>query len=268
MARPKSTKGGKREYIQGLAKGLAVIEAFGAQAPSMTLTEVASRTKLSPASARRVLLTLEELGYVKAQDQRFGLQPRTLQLGYAYLSSLQLTGLAQPLLSQLTGEVDESSSIGVLDGNETVFIARASARRMTRDYMTVGMRYPSHATSVGKLLLALRPPEDAERLLSLAPLHSLTPKTITSRSALLKEFRLIRERGWAFNDQETMVGMRSIATPITADRQTVAALTVSAPITRYDENGIVHHLLPPLHQAAATLERLLAARSPAGAFSE
>lgn len=257
----------RREFLQGLAKGLAVIEAFGPASTLLTLSEVARRTGISPGSARRVLLTLQQLGYVGMHDQRFHLQPRALQLGYAYLSSLPLTGLAQPLLSQLTHEVDESCSIGLLDGNEIVFIARASARQLARDYMTVGMRYPAHATSVGKLLLAMLPPEEAKRRLSLSPRRALTARTITDERTLLRQFAAIRQRDWAFNDQETMVGLRSIAIPIRVDGTVTAGLTVSAPVTHHDESELVRKLLPPLRQAGDTLERMLAARSPAGALA-
>lgn len=268
MPNSKSIPSDKREFLQGLAKGLAVIETFGATSRHLSLTEVARRTRISPGSARRVLLTLQHLGYVEANDQRFHLQPRTLQLGYAYLSSLPLTGLAQPLLSQLTREIDQSCSLGLLDGSEVVFIARASARQLARDYMTIGMRYPAHATSVGKLLFAMLPAGEAKRRLSTLALRALTPNTVTDPKTLLAELAEIRLRGWAFNDQETMAGLRSIAVPVCVDGDAVAALTASAPVTNYDVADLVASLLTPLQQAAAALERMLAARSPAGTIAK
>lgn len=257
----------QREFLQGLAKGLAVLEAFGAASPMLTLSEVARRTRISPGSARRVLLTLQRLGYLEATDQHFHLQPRTLQLGYAYLSSLSLPGLVQPLLTQLTRDIDESCSLGLLDGSEVVFIARAAARQLARDYMMVGMRYPAHATSVGKLLLAMLPEGEMKRRVSKLRMTALTPNTIASKSGLLRQLGEIRENGWALNDQETMAGLRSIAVPVYMDGVVTAGLTASAPAARYEKTDLVDRLLPPLRETARTLERMLAARRPAGVIA-
>jgi IclR family pca regulon transcriptional regulator len=266
MAEDVSTVEDNREFIQGLAKGLAVIEAFGRDTPSQTLSEVARRTRISPGSARRVLLTLERLGYVASDGQRFALQPRALQLGYAYLASLPLTGLAQPLLSQLTRDIDDSCSLGLLDGEEVVFVARASARRLVRDYMTVGMRYPAHATSVGKLLLAVLPEPEQRQRLERLKLQALTSQTITDSDVLRRELAQISERGWALNDQETIVGLRSIAVPVRVDGTVMAALTASSAVTRTNVAELQTQFLPRLLDAARVLESLMTAREPAGAI--
>jgi IclR family pca regulon transcriptional regulator len=261
-----STVEDKREFIQGLAKGLAVIESFGRGTPSQTLSEVARRTRISPGSARRVLLTLERLGYVASDSQRFALQPRALQLGYAYLAALPLTGLAQPLLSQLTRDIDDSCSLGLLDGDEVVFVARSSARGLMRDYMSVGMRYPVHATSVGKLLLAMLPKSEQSKRLGRLKLHALTPQTITDTNVLRRDLAQIITRGWALNDQETMVGLRSIAVPVRVDGAVLASLTASSAVSRTTVAELQTRFLPRLLDAARMLEGMMAAREPAGAI--
>src|SRR5579871_4783250 len=141
------------EFIKSLAKGLAVIESFGPDFPEMTLSTVARRNGLSPGSARRVLMTLNRLGYVWMKDQRFRLSARALRLGYSYLSSQPIVNLIQPRLSVLAESLNESCALSMLDGTDTVCIARATARRLERDYMSVGARFPAHATSTGKVLL-------------------------------------------------------------------------------------------------------------------
>ena len=144
----------KADYLQSLAKGLAVIEAFGTDYPEMTLSVVARRVGLSPGSTRRVLQTLVQLGFMGFKDQRYHLSAKTLQLGYSYLSSLPVVSLMQPRLAALSEKLNESCSIVVLDGLDTVCIARVAARRLERDYMGVGTRFPAHATSSGKMLFA------------------------------------------------------------------------------------------------------------------
>ena len=165
-----------REFVQSLAKGLAVIEAFGPDLPAMTLSEVARKTKLSPGSARRVLRTLQRLGYMQSDGQRFALAPRTLQLGYAYLASQPFTSLVQPRLAQLTQKVEGSCSVSVLDGTDVVYIARATNKRLSRDYMSVGTRFPAHATSPGKVLLAALPKRRIRQALGRPQARSRSPR--------------------------------------------------------------------------------------------
>lgn len=209
-----SSKGADREFVQSLAKGLSVIEAFGAGVPAMTLSEVARKVGLTPGSTRRVLLTLERLGYVASESGRYALLPQTLRLGYAYLSSLPLTTLVQPVLTRLTLEVDESCTLAMLDGSDVVFVARSAARRLKQDYMVIGGRLPAHATSFGKVLLAFLPARDCDRVLGTTDLPAVTARTITKQADLRQELAGIRERGWALNDQESMLNLRSIAVPI------------------------------------------------------
>src|SRR5208282_3137285 len=176
------------EFVKSLAKGLAVIESFGPDYPEMTLTTVAKRNGLSPGSARRVLMTLVRLGYVWTKDQRFHLSARALQLGYSYLSSQPIVNLIQPRLSALAESLNESCALSILDGTDVVCIARATARRLERDYMSVGARLPAHATSAGKVLLGALPKDAIRKLFEgQVPLPAVTPFTITDLPVLLQQ---------------------------------------------------------------------------------
>jgi IclR family pca regulon transcriptional regulator len=246
------------EFIQSLAKGLAVIEAFGEANPAMTLSEVARKTRLTPGSARRVLRTLQQLGYASTDGSRFRLMPRVLQLGFSYLSSLPFASLAQPSLAELTEQVDGSCSISVLDGTDVVYVARATAKQLSRDYMSVGTRYPAHATSPGKLLLSTFSDRDVVARYKSPTLEALTPRTIDSVEKLLVELADVRRKGWATNDQETMMGHRSIAVPLRSNGQVFAALGVGCEVARVSVDTMITSYLPALSKAATNIERLMA----------
>lgn len=254
-----STDFDDREFVQSLAKGLAVIETFGPEKPWLTLSEVARRTAISPGSARRVLLTLQRLGYVGSDGQRFCLQPRTLQLGYAYLSSLPLTRLVQPRLTQLTQDIGESCSLALLDGDDVVYVGRAASPRLTRDYMSVGVRFPAHVTSVGKVLLAALDDDELGRRLGRSTLQTVTTHGISDPARLMAQLSEVRREGWALNDQETILGLRSIAVPVRIDSRVLAALSLSTEVSRTSIETMRSHFLPALQNAATTLAELLAA---------
>jgi IclR family pca regulon transcriptional regulator len=253
-----------REFVQSLAKGLAVIESFGPQVPAMTLSEVARKTKLSPGSARRVLRTLQRLGYMQSDGQRFALAPRTLQLGYAYLASQPMTSLVQPRLSQLVQKLEGSCSVSVLDGTDVVYVARATGKGLTRDYMSVGTRFPAHATSPGKILLAALPIAELKRRLSGHKLETLTSHTISVPEKLYAALDEARRKGWAVNDQETSLGHRSVAVPISIDDRVVAALGIGCIAARVTLKVMVEDYLPKLKAAAAAISETLAASKQAG----
>jgi IclR family pca regulon transcriptional regulator len=251
-------RGDDQEFIQSLAKGLAVIEAFSERDPTMTLSEVARKTHLTPGSARRVLRTLQQLGYASAEGNRFRLMPRVLQLGFSYLSSLPFAALAQPRLMELNGEIDGSCSISVLDGTDVVYVARATSKALSRDYMSVGTRYPAHATSPGKLLLAALSDREVTERYRGKRIEAPTPNTINSVDRLLAELAEVRQRGWAMNDQETMMGHRSIAVPLmTGSGPLVAALGVGCDVARVSVEQMVEDFLPKLRRAATAIEKLM-----------
>nr|WP_282572125.1 IclR family transcriptional regulator C-terminal domain-containing protein [Roseomonas acroporae] len=243
-----------------MAKGLAVIEAFGPETPRLTLSQVARRIGLSPGSAQRVLRTLEHLGYVGREDGAFSLRPRALLLGYAYLSSQPLAAIAQPILAALTERTGESCSLAVLDGADVVYVGRAAAPRLRRDYVSVGTRIPAHTTSVGKVLLAALPEAALEAWLRATRLERVTPHAIAEPAALRDALAAVRRQGYGVNDQETIMGIRSIAVPVRVAGRVEAALGMSGEVVRLDVAEMVARLLPLLRDAADSLAGTMAAR--------
>ena len=215
------------QYVQSLARGLAVIRSFDAEHPQMTLSEVAARTDLTRATARRFLHTLVELGYVRTDGKDFALTAKVLQLGYAYLSGLSLPQIAQPHLEELSLALGESTSAAVLEGQDISYAARVATRRIMTVGITVGTRFPAYATSMGRVLLAALPPEELARYLDTADLRPLTPHTIADRAGLEAELATVRAQGWCLLDQELELGLMSVAAPIHDGPKVVAAINVS-----------------------------------------
>jgi IclR family pca regulon transcriptional regulator len=242
-------------FVQSLERGLLVIRALDASEPQ-ALSEVARATGLSRAAARRFLLTLEQLGYVRQARGRFALTPRVLELGYAYLSSLTLPEVAQPHLERLVEQVHESSSVSVLDGDDVVYVARVPTRRIMSVTISVGTRFPAYATSMGRVLLSGLPDEKLDATLSRADLRKLTARTITSVDVLRAAIDQVRRQGYAIVDEELEIGLRSIAVPIRdAAGAVVAAVNLSAQASRSTVADLKRRLLPPLRDTAAAIER-------------
>jgi IclR family transcriptional regulator, pca regulon regulatory protein len=242
-------------FVQSLERGLLVIRALAVPQPQ-ALSEVARATGLSRAAARRFLLTLERLGYVRQARGRFTLTPRVLELGYAYLSSLTLPEVAQPHLERLVEKVHESSSVSVLDGDDVVYVARVPTRRIMSVTISVGTRFPAYATSMGRVLLSGVPDEQVDATLSRADLRKLTRRTITSTDVLREAIRQVRRQGYAIVDQELEVGLRSIAVPIRDPAgAVVAAVNLSTQASRTTVADMKRRLLPPLRETAAAVER-------------
>lgn len=246
-------------FVQSLSRGLAVIRALNSPDP-MTLSEVARASSLTRASARRFVLTLEELGYVRQSGGRFALTPRVLELGFAYLSALGLPEVAAPHLERLVEAVRESSSVSVLDGESVVYVARVPTRRIMNVVINVGTRFPAYATSMGRVLLAGLDSEECTELLDQIELVPLSHDTITTRPQLEAELELVRRAGYAIVDQELESGLRSVAAPI-RDRhdRVIAAINLAVPAARVSVDEIRRTLVGPLLEAAAAIERDLAA---------
>ena len=237
-----------------------MIRALSHPGPGLTLSDVAREASLTRAAARRFLLTLEDLGYVRAEDRRFSLTPRVLELGYSFLSSLSLPEIAQPHLRELVGRVNESSSVSVLDGTDIVYVAREPTQRIMTVAISVGTRFPAYATSMGRVLLAGLGDEQLEASLARADLRKLTAETLTDAGALRDELERVREQGWAVVDQELEGGLRSVAAPIRDSRARVlAAINISTHASRTSLEGIRQTMLPQLLETARRIERDLAA---------
>ena len=240
------------DFVQSLERGLAVINSFSSERPSQTLSEVAQSTGLTRATARRVLLTLAELGYVHQDSRVFSLTPRVLDLGYSFLSSFHVLELAQSPMERLVEEVKESSSISVLDGPDIVYVARVPTTRIMTISLALGSRLPAYPTSMGRVLLAMLSDSEIDEYLEATDLEPLTPHTITDP----KEFRSMlletRAEGYALVDQELEEGLRSIAVPIRNGRDDViAAMNVSCHAARVSVSRMRKDYLPRLLATAA-----------------
>jgi len=248
----------ERDFVGALEKGLAVIEAFDASEPRLTLSEVAHKTGLTRAAARRYLLTLARLRYAESDGRLFSLTPRVLRLGYAYLSASPLPKLAQPVLESIGEKTQEVASISILDGNEIVFVARSAKRRIMSASNDVGTRRPAYCTSMGRVLLASRPDAEVERLLRISRPRKFTPKTKTGHRELLREIGKVRAQGYALNDEELEIGLRTIAVPVLGSRGEVSlAMSVSLHSARMSAAQMAQKILPLLQSASKTLSAIL-----------
>ena len=259
------TAGRRTDFVQSLDRGLAVIRCFSSERPSLTLSEVAERTGLTRAAARRFLLTLQELGYVGSSGRQFSLRPRVLALGYAYLSSFSVAQIAQPHLEDLAEELHESCSVSVLDGDDIVYVARASANRIMTIALTVGTRLPPYPTSMGRVLLAWLPETELDAILGRTELRKLTERTVTDPAQLREILAKVRAQGWAAVDQELEAGVRSIAVPIRdSSGRVVAAINASAHAARVPMRTLEKEFLPRLLDAAQQIDAELATRMAVG----
>jgi IclR family pca regulon transcriptional regulator len=259
--RPEGDRG--TTFVQSLERGLAVIRTFEHGSTS-TPSEVASATGLTRAAARRFLLTLADLGYVRAEGRSFRLSPRVLELGRAYLSGLTLPDIALPHLRELVASARESSSVAVLDGERIVYIAHVAAKRVFAVTVTVGSDDPAYATSLGRVLLAAQSDEWLDRYLERAELPALTARTITAPARLRAELEKVRRQGWALVDEELEEGLRAVAAPIHDARgRVVAAVNVDPQATRWTVDAIRSSVLPELLQQAAAIDAELASQDGA-----
>ena len=216
------------DFVQSLARGLAVIRAFDAEHAELTLSEVARRASIPAAAARRFLRTLEALGYVRSEGRSFTLTPRVLELGFSYLSALSLPELMQPHLERLSREVGESVSAAVLAGGDIVYVARVPTRRIMTVGITIGTRFPAYATSMGRVLLAALPPDALADALEATEPRALTERTLIDAAALAAEIARVREQGWALVDGELEAGLRALAAPVHGrDGRVAAAINIS-----------------------------------------
>jgi IclR family transcriptional regulator, pca regulon regulatory protein len=251
MSTPRASRS---DFVQSLERGLAVIRAFDAEHRELRLSDVAASTGLTRAAARRFLLTLVDLGYVRLKDGRFSLRPRVLDLGYAYLSSLSFAEIAQPHMEALVHELNESSSVSVLDDLDIVYVVRVPTRRIMTITLAVGTRLPAYVTSMGRVLLAALPAEELEERLAQIEVDNYTSHTITTKKALREELERVAREGFAMVDQELEEGLRSVAVPIRDPAGNVAALNVSVHASRADMRTLRKRFVPEVLKTAAAIE--------------
>jgi IclR family pca regulon transcriptional regulator len=249
------------EFVQSLDRGLTVIQAFSRDRPAMTLAEVARATGLTRATARRLLLTLVALGFASSDGKRFALTARVLDLGYAYLSSLDLARIAQGEMEALVERTHESSSAAVLDGGDIVYVVRVPTTRIMTVSLGLGSRLPAYATSMGRVLLADLGAEELDAHLAATTLVPLTTRTVTKPDVLRAELEQVRQQGWALVDQELEDALRSIAAPLRDARgRAVAAINISGHAGRTSLATMREEFLPDLLAAAGRISSLLARR--------
>lgn len=246
-------------HVQSFARGLEVLRSFGADAPTQTLSEAAERTGLTRAGARRILLTLQGLGYVALEGRDFRLTPKVMELGFAYLASQPWWHAAQPLMEDLTQTLQESSSAAVLDGNDIVYVLRVPAHKIMSIHLGVGSRLPAHCSSMGRVLLAGLPEEERERRVMAMDLRAQTPKTITDPERLLSVLGEVRRKGFALVSEELELGLMSLAVPV-MDRagRVVAALNVSTQPQRRTATELREQCLPLLQAVARRIGETMA----------
>jgi len=247
-------------YVESFAKGLSVIRCFGPQHRRMTLSEVAAHSGLTRAAARRILLTLLELGYVAQQGRDFTLTPRVLDLGYSYLSSMPLANLAQPVMVELGNRFNHSVSVAALDGTEVVYLLRVPKRNLlnTPGISLAGMRLPAYVSSMGRVLLAALHEDEMKRVLDASDLRALTPKTIRQREALEEEIRKCGRQGYSLIVDEMEEGLSAVAAPIIdAGGRTIAAMNIAFNTGAVKRQELISTILPGLRQAVARLNGIL-----------
>lgn len=249
---------GNPDFVLSLARGLKAMEAFEGHLEGLSVADLARLTGFSRAAVRRLLMTLEQLGYAECTGRLYRLTIRVLKLGFSYLSSTSTPSLAQPILEQVTGIVHESSSLSVLDEDQIVYIARSTTKRVLSVGLSVGSRLPLYCTSMGRVLLAALPESELNAYLDRVEVKALTPKTITNRELLLQSIRQTGIDGFALVDEELELGLRSIAVPVkTRHDRVVAAMNIGVHAARVSTAEMIEAFLPVLREKAHELSQLL-----------
>jgi IclR family pca regulon transcriptional regulator len=248
-----------KEFMTTLARGLSVLGSFGEQRPTMTLSEAAAATGLSRATARRVLLTLAGLGYVVQRGRTFSLAPRILELGFAYLSTQSWVDRAEPLMKELSHDVQESCSAAILQGSEIVYVARMPApHRIMSTTIAIGTRLPAFHTSLGRVQLGFLSDGEILARLATAPPSPMTSRALSAPDALLQRIRSDHAQGFSIVDEELEKGLRSVAVPIvTRGGENVGAINLSARSSRSSRNDLRDRFQPKLAAIAGQISRTL-----------
>jgi IclR family pca regulon transcriptional regulator len=257
-AADKGAGGKDPEFLSTLERGLRVLKSFDEDHSEMTLSEVAARTGLPPAVARRCLITLVELGYVGQHERKFLLRPAVLTIGSAFLASMQIEQVVLSPLQGLRDQTGDSASLTVLSGTDILYVAHVSTDRRFRVATGVGTRFPFHATSLGKALAAHLPEGERESLIAGAPFQRFTERTVTDRTAMTERLNLIASRGYDSALDELDYGIVSVAVPIFGrGGRVIASINCSTSTTRISQDELVRTRLPLLREAAGEIEASL-----------
>lgn len=242
------------EFVEALARGLEVLRAFTPEVTRLSVSDVATRTGLARPTARRLLITLEELGYVRSHEGAYSLTTRTLELGTAYVSMLGMWDVARPLMQQLVARTGESTSIAQLDGSDIVYTARVPVPKIIAFAVQIGTRFPAVATSMGKVLLAGLDAQQRAVVLAQPSRSHVVPHRVASAAQLERELATIRKRGWALSDEQLARGIRSVAAPLhNAEGRVIAALNVTVHAAETSIATLTEQYLPLLLETAAAI---------------
>ncbi|WAL63253.1 helix-turn-helix domain-containing protein [Amycolatopsis cynarae] len=242
-------------FMRSVERTMAVLRAFSPSEPEMSLTEVATAAHLDRSGARRILLTLADLGYVRHDGRRFALTSQVLEFGYAYLSRRSLPQIAEPHLRRLAGKLREMTAMAVLEGDDIRYVAQAPSPKLLSVAIPVGSRLPAHATSMGKVLLAALPPEHLAARVRGMKLDRLTRHTITSTADLLADLAKVRRQGYVISDSELEEGLRGVAAPVRDESGVIfAAVNVSLDAHQASPEDVRREVVPLLLATAARIE--------------
>lgn len=246
------------DFMTSLARGLAVIRAFSDSRRPQTIAQISQQTGIPRAAVRRCLHTLRQLGYIDAEMNNYTLRPKILTLGYSYLSSTPLTVSSQPCLNGISRALNESSSLAVLEEDEVLYVARSATSRVMSVSLSAGSRLPAYCSSLGRVLLAELPAAELDAYLARVTLQARTEHTVTDPARLREILQQVRIDGYAVNNEELELGLRSIAVPVRgASGKVLAALNVGAQAARVSAGQMVEEFLPVLRQGAQELSVLL-----------
>lgn len=248
-----------RYFISSIAKGLAVLEAFSEAGHPLTLSKIASALKANNTTATRLCYTLTELGFIQKDEQkRYHLTPKILTLGHAYISGLAWYEVAQYYLERLFKDVQQTVSLSILEGSEIIFVLRIRKKKYLPFDIQVGTKLPVYCTAMGKVLMAMSPPQKTQSILKGLEFKSLTAHTIMHPDKFLEELDRVRKNGYAINDEELSIGNRSVAAPILDEKGcAVAAIHIAVPTTEYSRSQLEKTLAPQVIKTAREISQAL-----------
>jgi IclR family transcriptional regulator, pca regulon regulatory protein len=246
----------RKDFVEALARGLEVIRSFDRIHVKQTISQISERTLLARPTVLRLLLTLEELGYVRSQDNLYSLTPKVVDLGMAYVSALGLYGAAKPHMENLSLEVDQTVSLAELDGSDIVYTARVEVPKIVSVGVTVGARLPSASTALGRILLADVPDTELRDILRTPTMSMFIPRTHFTAEEIRPRLQLVREQGWAESDEDLQYGVQAIAAPIRGDDgRVVAAIGVGTHTSEISKEIVRERYLPLLLATAQEIEK-------------
>jgi IclR family pca regulon transcriptional regulator len=245
----------KKDFVEALARGLEVIRSFDRLHMKQTISQISERTLLARPTVLRLLLTLEELGYVRSQENLYSLTPKVVDLGMAYISALGLYGVAKPHMELLSKQVDQTVSLAELDGSDIVYTGRVEVPKIVSVGVTVGARLPSASTALGRVLLAAIPDSELPDILSTPTMSMYYPRTNFTAEQLRPRLERARVNGWAESDEDLQYGVHAIAAPIRSEElSVVAAIGIGVHTSEVTKDVIREKYLPLLLDAAKGIE--------------